>query len=93
YETAIREVLEETGVNITILDGFRHENTYKPAKNITKTVAYFVATSTTTATVPQPEEIKTALFMPLSKARTTLTYTADKQMLEEAVKFYENLQK
>lgn len=41
-ETAKREVLEETGLSIIILDEFRAEIEYKLEGNIIKKVVYFI---------------------------------------------------
>lgn len=87
YDTALREVKEETGVRITILDGFRRTNTYSPAKDIQKCVVYFAAVTSQRETVPQPEEIKIAEFLPIDAAMKQLTYAPDKELLAEAVKF------
>ncbi len=87
-QTAAREVLEETGVEISFIDGFRIENTYNPTKNICKTVVYFVAQSETEKTVPQPEEIRNVYFENVEKAKDILTYEADRKMLAKAIDFY-----
>ncbi|SYV90294.1 RNA pyrophosphohydrolase, partial [Metamycoplasma alkalescens] len=42
-ETAIREVKEETNVDIEILDGFKETINYSPFSNATKDVIYFLA--------------------------------------------------
>lgn len=42
-QTAIREVYEETGLSITILDEFRVEERYSPRVDTFKTVVYFLA--------------------------------------------------
>ena len=86
-ETAIREVLEETGVDIEIIDGLRTENTYCPARNITKNVVYFVATATDLKTIAQPEEIRNTDFIEISRAEKSLTYAADKKMLQDSIAF------
>jgi 8-oxo-dGTP pyrophosphatase MutT (NUDIX family) len=42
-ETAIREVFEETGLNVYIDGGFRETVMFSPKKDYIKTVVYFVA--------------------------------------------------
>jgi hypothetical protein len=42
HETAIREVREETGVEIEIASNFRGESTYSPRNGVSKTVAFFI---------------------------------------------------
>ena len=90
YETAIREVKEETSVDIEILNGFRKENIYSPAKNILKKVVYFVAISNNIKTKPQPEEIRATNFINTNEAMQILTYPADKKLLAQAIEFYES---
>ena len=86
-QTAAREVLEETGVAIVLLPGFRETNRYSPRRGISKQVVYFLARAKTDTTHPQPEEILEARFVPLAEATTLLTYAADRRLLQKAEQF------
>ncbi len=86
-QTAAREVLEETGVAIALLPGFRETNRYSPRRGISKQVVYFLARATTDVTHPQPEEILEARFVPLAEAAVLLTYAADRTLLQKAEQF------
>ncbi len=86
-QTAAREVLEETGVAIALLPGFRETNRYSPRRDISKQVVYFLARAKTDTTHPQPEEILEARFVPLAEATTLLTYAADRRLLQKAEQF------
>jgi len=86
-QTAVREVLEETGVAIALLPGFRETNRYSPRRGISKQVVYFLARAKTDATHPQPEEILEARFVPLAEAIGLLTYDADRSLLQKAEQF------
>ena len=86
-QTAAREVLEETGVAIALLPGFRETNRYSPRRGISKQVVYFLARAKTDTTHPQPEEILEARFVPLAEATTLLTYAADRRLLQKAEQF------
>jgi 8-oxo-dGTP pyrophosphatase MutT (NUDIX family) len=86
-QTAVREVLEETGVAITLLPGFRETNRYSPRRGISKQVVYFLARAKTDAPHPQPEEIREARFVPLAEAMALLTYPADRRLLQKAEQF------
>ena len=44
-ETAMREILEETGVHVDIKDGYHERVFYNPRPNIRKEVVYFFCTS------------------------------------------------
>ena len=91
-ETACREVLEETGVQIEILPGYRQTNRYSPRRGVMKEVVYFRARALTSETRPQPEEIRVAKFVSLPEAMALLTYDADRILLEKAENA-ENLEK
>ena len=86
-QTAVREVLEETGVAITLLPGFRETTRYSPRRGISKQVVYFLARAKTDTPNPQPEEILEARFVPLAEALTLLTYNADRGLLQKAEQF------
>ena len=91
-ETACREVLEETGVQIEILPGYRQTNRYSPRRGVMKEVVYFRARALTSETRPQPEEIRVAKFVSIPEAMALLTYDADRILLEKAENA-ENLEK
>lgn len=83
-ETAAREVREETGAKIHILDGYREITTYSPGKGVMKDVVVFVAEITGGALRPQPEEVRAVELMTLEEAKKRLTYEADRQLLQKA---------
>ena len=83
-QTARREVLEETGVEIEILPGYRETNRYSPCRGVMKEVVYFRARALGNETRPQPEEIRIAKFVPIPEAMALLTYDADRRLLEKA---------
>ena len=43
HETATREIMEETGLTVDFLDGFREVITYSPYPGCTKDVVFFLA--------------------------------------------------
>lgn len=86
-QTAIREVCEETGVTIEIMDGFRHTGKYSPARGIMKEVVYFIATPKTSEITPQLEEVRQAEFVDITEAKKQLTYPADKALLDKVLDF------
>lgn len=83
-ETAAREVREETGAAIRILDGYREVTTYSPGKGVMKDVVVFLAEITGGRLRPQPEEVRTVELLPLEEAKKRLTYEADRQLLQKA---------
>ena len=85
--TARREVLEETGIHIDILDGFRYKSEYTIQGRIEKSVALFLATTGDVKTVIQPEEIDDYVWLDFDKAIKRLRYANDKDILYRAKRF------
>ena len=67
--TAEREVLEETGLHVTIDKRFRAENRYNIRSDTQKLVVIFAATTDQVELTPQPEEIAEAFWVPVSRAQ------------------------
>lgn len=89
HETAIRELKEETNIEVQILDGFRHQIEYKlPNKeNVMKQSVYFLGKCITDDIVCQEAEVSEAIFVPATKAMELLTFDATKTILKEANAF------
>lgn len=77
--TAEREVLEETGLHVTIDKRFRAENRYNIRSDTQKLVVIFAATTDQVELTPQPEEIAEAFWVPVSRANEYLTYERDRR--------------
>jgi len=88
YDTALREVKEETNIECKIIDGFRYISTYSPYSNVIKDVVYFLAKATTNSIIIQQEEISISGFYSIEKATETITFRQDLDILSKAVKFY-----
>ncbi len=86
-QTAKREVLEETGINITILPDFMEKSEYTIQNRIEKTVAIFLAKTTDTQTVIQQEEIEDYIWLKYDKAISALKYENDKNILVKAEEY------
>ena len=65
FQTALREVKEETGLSIELVDGFRETVEYRPKPNISKQVVYFLGKASTDRVVRQEEEISEIRWLPL----------------------------
>ncbi len=83
-ETAIREVKEETNLNILVDKGFRETSTYSPKENVMKDVIFFVAIAINDNTKPQKTEVSDILLLRYDDAIKRLTYERDKEILEKA---------
>ncbi|MGN0487465.1 MAG: bis(5'-nucleosyl)-tetraphosphatase [Acutalibacteraceae bacterium] len=86
-ETAIREVLEETGLHITILPDFLKKSEYTIQGKIEKSVSIFLAQTDETEYKLQVEEIEECGWFDYDRALTILNYENDKIILNEAKKY------
>lgn len=87
HQTAAREIMEETGLTVDFIDGFREVITYSPFQNCTKDVVFFLARVTGGTLTCQPEEVVDARFLPFDGALAALTHASDKVILQEAHRF------
>lgn len=83
-ETALREVKEETGIDIIIDPTFRETVTYFPRKDTQKIVVYFIAKAKNFEYVPQEEEIAQIKWVDICHATSVLTYENDKTIVNKA---------
>lgn len=83
-ETAIREIKEETGIDVVVDNSFRQVITYAPKKDITKDVVYFIAKATTYDYTPQESEIAQIKWVEINHAGTILSYDNDRQLINKA---------
>ena len=84
-ETALRETLEETSLEVEIMDGFRHEVTYTLYNGNVKTVVYFLADFKDKEPKRNSdfEDFK-YLILPYNEAHAALTFDNAKELLEKA---------
>lgn len=79
-DTAIREVFEEVGLRIKLLD-VHYDIYYEPKPGVEKKVTYFLATSHTERLIIQTSEIHQAFWFDVQEAIKHLTYDNDKKVL------------
>ena len=80
-ETAVREIMEETGIQVALDTSFRHVITYAPKKETTKDVIYFLARALTYDYTPQEEEIAQINWVEINHATSILSYDNDRQLV------------
>lgn len=90
-ETAFRETMEETSLNVSVNSKFRYEITYQMNNGNQKTVVYFLANFRD----QQPKRNKNFedfdyLILPFERAYRKLTFENTKQMLKTANEFLTN---
>ena len=83
-ETAIREIKEETSLDVEIKDGFREISEYSPFGKIRKHVVFFLAQAFTNNVKIQEEEIAEYIWVDLQQARKLCTYNNDLRIINKA---------
>ena len=91
HQTAAREIMEETGLSVEFVDGFRECIEYSPYKGCSKTVVFFLARAKGTDVIAQKEEVKDIIWLVFENAMTTLTFNSDRETLQKAEDFLQNL--
>ena len=86
-ETAVREIMEETGLTVDFTDGFREVVTYSPKPGVVKDVVFFLARLSGGTLACQPEEVADARFLPFGEALEALTHPSDRATLQKAQTF------
>ena len=80
-ETAIREVKEETNIDVEINTNYRYSLTYSPKEGITKEVILFVANNKTNNLKEQIEEVQEVKWFNFDDAINTITYDNSRELL------------
>ena len=92
-ETALREVKEETGLDVTLVDGFREKDEHNLARegrpNTIKQTIYFLANYENQTFVPQESEISKIVLLDFEAAMATLQFDSFKHILTQAHDFLE----
>ena len=85
-ETALREVYEETNIEIELIDGFRKTDEYSVPKkdNTIKQVVYFLGEFQNQNVIYQSEELSGAYLLNYTEAISLLKYENLKSILKEA---------
>lgn len=85
-ETAIRELKEETGVDVKVIQGFRRQIEYELRRvpDTIKQSVYFLGECTSDKIICQEEEVAEAGFIPYEDALKILTFEETKSILKDA---------
>ena len=89
-ETAVREILEETGLCVDLKDGFREESFYTftwGGEEISKHVVYFLAEFSRQSVKVQESELNSVRLMSYDDAIKTLQFADIKSILTKANEF------
>lgn len=83
-ETAQREIMEETGIDVILDPTFRETVSYSPKKDTQKIVVYFLAQAKNYDFKAQAEEISDIRWVDVGYAVNILTYENDKVIVGKA---------
>ena len=86
-ETALREIREETNLEVRLDTGFRHVIGYSPAPSVWKDVVFFIAEAVSDRLINQECEVSALEWLPYEKAKTILTYATDRDILALAADY------
>ena len=86
-ETALREVKEETNLEIKLNTKFRETVKYSPAEEVEKEVIYFIGYDVKGKEKPQLEEISEIKWANINKTINIVTYENDKEILKKVKKY------
>lgn len=93
-ETARREVKEETGLDVTFIEGFRVKDEHNLARegrpNTIKQTIYFLVKYENQTFVPQESEISQIELLDYESAMAKLQFDSFKEILTRAQDFLEN---
>lgn len=87
HQTAEREILEETGLKVMFIDGFRETIEYSPYDDCMKTVVFFLAEAESTDVTVQEAEVREISWLPFEEALAALTFASDQETLRKAEYF------
>ncbi len=86
-QTAIREVKEETGLDIELYKHYRQISDYNPYGRIKKRVVFFMGESSTDEVLKQEEEIDSYKWVTFKQAEKLCSYENDIRILKTAQQY------
>ena len=86
-ETALREIKEETNLEVNLDSNFREVVSYSPYEGCIKDVVFFVAKAKTFDMKEQLIEVTSLKWLEPVDAINILTFDSDKEVLRKALKY------
>lgn len=84
-QTAVREIKEETNIDVSVDDpAFREVVVFNPRRDITKEVVYFLARAVTFDCARQEDEIAEVRWVEIGQATGLLSYDNDRLLVNKA---------
>lgn len=88
-QTALREIKEETDLNVQIVPGFKEKTEFSCKENTEIQAVYFAAESKSKETHAQKGEVEKCEWFVIDSAIEKITFECDKNILRKFKKFYE----
>ena len=88
FETAIREVKEETNIDILIDENYRYVISYMVNENTMKDVVFFIAKKLSNVLIPQESEIDKLEWLDMNDALNKISHEDVKGVLKKVMKDY-----
>lgn len=85
-QTAIREVKEETNIDVEVNTNYRYRVVYSPKEDVEKEVILFIAKNINNDYNPQIEEVQDIKWLDIDNAIETITYDNSKELLKKVKK-------
>lgn len=82
-QTAIREVKEETGIDVQVNEKYRYTTKYSPKEDVIKEVVFFLATNINDNKKAQLEEVSEVKWFKFEDALKTITYDTSVNILKK----------
>ena len=89
-QTALREIKEEIGLDVNIIDGFKATETIKKDEQRIKHITYFMASYTDQKLKPQKGEVSSIKLMSYDQAIKLFKFDSRKEVLRQAEDFLNN---
>lgn len=93
-QTALREIYEESGLNVTLDLNFRETVTYSPKDRVNKDVVFFCGycdEQEAKNLAPQQSEIAAAQFVALDLAENMITFESGKEIFRRALNYWNTI--
>lgn len=92
-QTAVRELKEETNVEVNVIEGFKYQIEYKMPEIIDtiKQVIYFLGICVKDDIICQEKEVEEARFIRFEEALEVLTFQETKNILNSAQEFIKSI--
>ena len=87
---ALREIKEETNLDVELDTNFSHVVSYSPKPNVVKDVTFYVAKAISNHLIPQFVEVRELKWLSYENAIGILTHDSDKETVRLAYEYLKN---